>query len=518
MKKSIFIITITCCIIAFSCSEDLLTKENKNAQTTETFFKNTAELKSGVTGVYAILQSPDLYSRERFFLHDLRSDDMASGGGGLGAGFNQILNGSFDVANGTVGANWRGLYRLVHRANAIIAYGPEATVTDAAIHNRLIAEAKFLRALAYFDLYTQWGGVPLYTTFAASLDGASPRASVDEVKDLIIQDLTEAIEILPNSYSDADRGRVRKIAAQTLLGKLYLFDGDYDLAKVQLDAVRTYGETTFAGNPLMDLYFANFTEEDEFNKESIWEIVFNSSGGYNWNGDGNGSGPTESWIRSQEYSAIGWRNLIPSDKLLAEYEVNDPRLNDNFYFVGDEYGAPGARKVLTADVQGGNTSNFRGEVTKVSWKKYSVMYKLDPGSYYEQIGVNFRVMRYADVYLMLAEIENEVGSAALAIDYLNKTRQRPSVNMPLYPTTDYPTGTKDQILRAIMHERMVELAGEEIRNFDILRWRKNGKFGANTQPEPLSYFVAPKFQLLPIPLSELDANPNIDQADQNPGY
>src|SRR5690606_3118680 len=107
------------------------------------------------------------------------------------------------------------------------------------------------------------------------------------------------------------------------------------------------------GNPLMDEYFDNFTEEAEYNKESIWEISYTSAGNYSWDGDGNDYGPNESWIRSQEYSAVGWRNLIPSDKLLAEFEDGDPRLNFNFYFTGDMYGDPDDPVELTDEAQRG---------------------------------------------------------------------------------------------------------------------------------------------------------------------
>src|SRR5690606_39774057 len=92
--------------------------------------------------------------------------------------------------------------------------------------------------------------------------------------------------------------------------------------------------------------------------------------------DGNDYGPNESWIRSQEYSAVGWRNLIPSDKLLAEFEDGDPRLKFNFYFTGDTYGPPDNPVVLTDEAQRGNTSVYKGVEQKISWKKYSVMYKL----------------------------------------------------------------------------------------------------------------------------------------------
>jgi len=169
--------------------------------------------------------------------------------------------------------------------------------------------------------------------------------------------------------------------------------------------------------------------------------------------------------------------------------------------------------VLTDEAQRGNTSVYKGVEQKISWKKYSVMYKLDPGGYYDQIGINYRMIRYADIYLLAAEVENEIGTSVKALEYLNKTRNRPSVAMPEYPTADYPCNSKDEIMRAIIHERMVELAGEEQRNIDILRRRKVGKLTT----EPISYYE-PKDTLLPIPIVELDANPYIDQSQQNPGY
>jgi len=382
------------------------------------------------------------------------------------------------------------------------------------MQKRLIAEAKFLRAWQYFQLYGFWGDVPLYTTFSTSLDDAQPRTPKDQVKAQIVADLTDAIGVLPSTYSGNDLGRASKIAAQALLAKVYMFDGQYALAKPLLDAVIAAGEAAAGGTALMAEYFDNFTDENEYNKESIWEISYTSNGNYNWDGDGNDYGPNESWIRSQEYSAVGWRNLIPSDALLGEFETGDPRLKYNVYFTGDKFGDPSAQVTLTDGAQRGNSSVYKGVTQKISWKKYSLMYKLDPGGFYDKIGINYRVMRYGDFYLLAAECENEVGTPTQALIYLNKTRLRPSVNMPPYPTAAYPANSKSEILRAIMHERRVELAGEEQRNFDILRWRKNGKLTS----EPISYFQANKYELLPIPLAELDANTKIEQRDQNPGY
>ena len=148
------------------------------------------------------------------------------------------------------------------------------------------------------------------------------------------------------------------------------------------------------------------------------------------------------------------------------------------------------------------------------------MYKADPGGFNVNVGINYRLWRYADVLMLLAECENEVGSPANAISYLNQIRNRASVSMPNYGTAamdaaGFPVSSKDQIFKAIQHERFIELAGEEIRNIDILRWRANGKL---TGPDPISYFQAGKYELLPIPQDEFNTNSNFTPASQNPGY
>jgi hypothetical protein len=371
-----------------------------------------------------------------------------------------------------------------------------------------VAEARFLRAWAYYNLAGFWGGVPIYDTFGKSFSDAKARSKAEDVWAFVTSELDDLKDDLPTTYGGADLGRATRGAALTLLGKAWLFNGNYANAKTALEAVKAIGYS------LTPKYFDNFSEETEYNSESIFELSYTSSGNFNWDADGNGTTVNESWIRSQEYSAVGWRNLIPSDGLLNEYETGDPRLKDNFYFVGDTYGDPAAPKVLTVDKVQGNTSNFHGVPQKISWKKYSVMYKIDPGGFYDKIGINYRVFRYADVLLMLAECENEVGSASAAIGYLNQIRNRPSVMMPNYPTAAYPCNSQTEITRAIIHERRTELAGEEVRNFDILRWRKYDKLTS----EPIPYFTPNKYEVLPIPQDELNNNPNITQADQNPGY
>lgn len=506
--KTKILYTLAIAMLVCSCDSDLLDKSNPNNLTTDSYFKNDEEISKALNGVYAMLQSGNLNGREWFFLHDLRSDDVQSGGGQLQTERNQILTGTHSPNNFVLAGVFQNLYKLIHRANAVIEKAPQAKIKDEALVTRYISEARFLRAWAYNELLTLWGGVPIYTTYAKTLSDTKPRATETEVYNFLVQELKEIQSTLPSSYSDNDLGRATLGAAQMLLAKVHLWNGDYTNAKIELEKIKAQGYS------LVDNYFDNFSEETEYNAESIWEISYTSTGGYNWDGDGNDYGPNESWIRSQEYSAVGWRNLIPSDGLLAEFENGDPRLNDNFYFTGDTYGDPSNPKTLSDGDQRGNTVMYQNVAQKVSWKKYSVMYKLDPGGFYDQIGINYRMYRYADVLLLLAECENEVGSPTSAIDYLNAVRNRPSVNMPDYPTAAYPVNSKAEIFKAIVHERRTELAGEEIRNYDILRWRKNGKLTS----EPIPYFQPNKHEKLPIPQDELNNNPFIEQADQNPGY
>jgi tetratricopeptide (TPR) repeat protein len=514
MKKILTITSFLALGFAISCNEDELNKVNPNGVTFETFFNNEAELRSGVNSIYAIVQSNSLVSREWFFTHDLRSDEMASGGGQLETPRNQLLIGVQDPNNSLVNSIWRGWYRTIHRANVIIEKAPTVTSVPDAVRNRIVAEAKFLRAWAYYELGTFWGGVPIYTEFVKTVEGSKGRSTQKEVYDVAIADAKAAMASLPATYDANNQGRATNAAAQVLLARIYLQQGDYANAKTELEKVVSSGLYK-----LTDNYLDITNEEGEFNSESILEIVFAPSGGaYDWGSDGdNGTVPREEAVRSQEYSAIGWRNVIPSNKILNSYEMrskgdarDDPRFEMSYWRTGDMFN--NGRNVMTDQIVQGNFSMVGGVSQKVSWRKYSVIYKMNAG--YAQSGINMRIMRYADVLLMLAECENELGNTARAITLVNQVRARKSVNMPPLPTANFPAGNKQQVFDAIAHERYVELSAEQIRNFDIVRWRKNGKLTT----DPLSYFQKGKTELLPIPQTEIDNNPNMEQKDQNPGY
>jgi len=495
-----------------SCEEDL-ELENPNSVTVESYYKTEQDLTKAVNATYAVIQDATMLAREWFFLHDTRGDDMATGGGQLEAPRAQLMNGTNDPGNSVANSVWTGCYAMIHRANVVINKASGVEMDDETLRNRLVGEAKFLRSWAYFELVTFWGGVPLYEEYVSSLEGTLPRASADEVYAGIVANLTDAISALP--LIATDKGRATKGAAQTLLAKVYMQRDDYASAKALIKDV--IDSDIYS---LVDNYNDNFLEETEFNSESVFEVAFlDENGSFNWwynNGDRTGN---ETTLHNQEINPTSWGNMIPSQSLLEEFESTetgdvktDPRYKDSFYEVGDVYAggvlAEGNFNVASSVIRG-------GVAKKVGWRKHTLLYK-NASSYYPG-GINERVIRYAEVLLIMAECQNETDeSEANVIATLNQLRDRVSVSMPNYPTVNYPTSTKAERFAAIVHEKRIELNGEEIRNRDILRWRTQGKLDL-IGGDPISYY-AEKFALLPIPQAEIDNNAKISQSDQNTGY
>lgn len=516
MYKYIF---IACLLLGgISCTKDL-DKNNPSYVPLDKYFKNSSELQSGTNAIYSTFHASTLIGREWFFVHDLRSDDVSSGGGQLEVPRGQILNGATTADNPVMSSVWQGLYIVIHRANTVIGSAPNVTDNDA-LRDQCVAQAKFFRAWAYFELVTLWGPVPIYTQSVSLSNQFQARAAETAVYDLIIKDLTDAAGVLSASYSAANQGKITSGAANAMLGRVYMQKGDYAAAKAAL--LKVVNSSLYR---LVDNYSDNFLEETEFNAESIWEAVFVDKGdnAFDWGGTGDGAANSQSTIRNQEYCPVAWRNLIPSNKFLNEFEntatgaaKTDPRYKSTVYETGDRFNND--VDVLTDAMQNGNSSTVNGVTKKISWRKFMLLYKqsLSTASYHPG-GNNQRIIRYADVLLMLAECANETGDLGGAVAYLNQVRDRPSVAMPHYPTAQFPVGSKDQVTKAIMHERSVELGDEEVRNRDILRWRKMGYFTT----DPISYFRKNRDELLPIPQAEIDNNPALADggiAAQNPGY
>jgi len=401
---------------------------------------------------------------------------------------------------------WNGCYQMINRANLIFAKAPGVT-DNPALRDRLVGEAEFLRAWAYFELVSQWGDVPLYSETITAADGFKAKSPAADIYALVLSDLTDAVTKLPDSYGAADNGRATKGAANSLLGIVQMQKGDYTSAKAAL--MQVYGKYT-----LTDEYDWNFdgdTKNDagvtvttghEFNSESVFEVVFVDKGdnNFNWGYVGEGSTSPLSGVRNQEYG-ITWGNVIPSDQFLNAFEAGDPRYKFTIFEEGDQIltapGATGGPLTLTPAMMNIATSTRNSVTMKRFFRKYNIYQWVNSG--FHPGGINSRLIRYADVLLLLAECEAEIGSPAQAASYINEVRARPSVNMAPVTCT-----TKDEALKAVMHERTVELGAEERNSLDILRWRAKGYF-PSIEPDPKPGQV----DMFPIPASEISTNPLI---------
>lgn len=502
LKKILLAVTVLCIITIIACQKNLNVLD-KNNPTTASYFNTAVELQNGVNAIYSTLRSGSLVGREWFFTHDMRGSETNSGGAQLEAPRAELLTQpSPSPSNAVMTNEWTGSYQMINRANLLISKAPGVT-DNPALRDVTVGEAEFLRAWAYFELVSQWGDVPLYTDVITSATGYKAKTTAADIYKQIILDLTDAASKLPAVA--AQQGRATSGAANALLGRVQMQNGDYAAAKTAL--LQLYGKyslvANFGDNFDGDVKLAStvLTLGHEFNSESVFEVAFVDKGdnNFNWGYNGEGATADASTMRTQEYGIV-WGNVVPSDKILNEFEPNDPRYKFTFYESGDKImtmagTAPGVP--LTEIGMNVAQSNHNGVAQKRIYRKYSILDWTDDG--FHPDGINQRMIRYADVLLMLAECEAEVGTPVQAAIYINQVRARPSVNMP--PVV---LATHDQAIAAVMHERAVELAGEEVNNIDILRWRKKGYY-PSIRPDPKPGQVA----AFPIPASEIAANPLI---------
>lgn len=507
MRRNINIVIAAVILVVatvIACNKRLNVFDTNNP-TTASYFKTAAELRNGVNAVYSSMRAGNLIGREWFFTHDMRGAETNSGGPQLEAPRAELLKQPSPApSNSVMSSVWAGTYQMINRANLVISKAPDIK-DDPAARDVIVGEAEFLRAWAYFELVSMWGDVPLYTEPVTTPTGYKPQSPAADIYKQIIADLTDAAAKLPTGQSKD--GKASKDAANMLLGKVNMQKGDYAAAKTAL--LQVYGKYT-----LVDNFLDNFDGDvvvgsvsyapgfgHEFNSESIFEIAFVDKGddNFNWGYTGEGASADGSIMRSQEYGLV-WGNVVPSDGILNEFEAGDPRYKMTFYESGDTILTRSLKEspvVLTENGMNVAQSNRNGVVKKRIYRKYSILDWSDDG--FHPDGINQRIFRYADVLLMLAECEAEVGTPAQAASYINEVRARKSVNMAPVTLTSH-----DQAIAAVMHERAVEFAGEEMSNIDILRWRAKSYY-PSIRPDPKPGQVA----LFPIPTSETSANPSI---------
>lgn len=470
-----------------SCDTKDLELTNPNNLSPDTYFKTEAQVQSAVNAAYANLQTQGLYTRHIFFSLDNMAHDNL-GNPQLEA--NKVLfeNFTFDSSSDIIETVWGTCYSGINKANFVIQNEAKINEIPNGIlsqekKNKFIGEAKFMRAYYYFLLVNRFGDIPIYTESGVTGKARSPKADVFA---LIESDLDYASKNLLSKTTE-QLGRATKEAAFAYLGKVLLYQKKYEAALVALNNV--------TGFSLESNFYNNFMDETEHGPESVFEVEYQQSlgTGDKWGSATSGSGANEATFRGQEYGLLDWFNVYPSDDLLDEYESGDKRYADTFYEEGDLYN---------------NGNSTMGPISlgrRAGWKKYQNYYKRTSEN--QDSSINFKTMRYSDVLLMKAECLTLQASPDFegAIELIAQVRDRAGLTTSI-------AANKTAVFAALVHERKVEFAGEQLRFDDIIRWGIGATELAGTG------FTVGKNELWPIPSREISSNPNIGIGAQNPNY
>ncbi|GAC1372326.1 MAG: RagB/SusD family nutrient uptake outer membrane protein [Hymenobacter sp.] len=495
-------------LLATGCQKDLLDKVNPNAPSTAQFWKSQDDAVKGVYACYSGIQQYACYGHSWQFI-TARSDESYSQSPFVElAIFTRFIqtNNNFFISSFA----WNDYYRTIYRTNQVLTHVPDIQM-DATLKKRLLAETRFVRALMYFDLDSFFGNVPLILTESVVTTRAK-QATPAEVEAQVIADLQAAIPDLPLTYSGADKGRATKGAAQALLAKMYMQQRKWAEASALFQQIidsKTYS--------LVPSYLDNFTEANENNSESLFEVQYTGSVLDVGQGQDNASA-SEGYDRPNFFGPpiYSFSDVQPRRWLLDAYTDSTVAL------------APGSTKNHQIDprrdisiISSINPDRFYGKTfqelgynpNQQYWRKsLNDRTRTTPENFTS--GINFRVIRYADVLLLQAEALNELGQPAAAVPLVNQVRQR--VGLAPIVAANY---TQNSLRLYMRNERGRELAGEGQRWFDILRWglldNQAGLDDLKTRDGDFANFVLGKSKLLPIPQSDIDIDPNIKQ---NPGY
>jgi len=513
IKNTTILLGIVICISA--CTE--LEQVNPNFPTEDSFWKTRQDFYQGLIGAYDQLQSSEMYGGKIQQTYNLLSDE------GFTGEFGEPLNlATFtsDLDNEFLETLWYDLYTLIARSYEVIERGKSSNVSGI---EGIIGEAKFLVALAYYNLLNTYGDGIAYVDGIQGANDRPRKAEPGEMWNFTEALLNEAIPVLPTSYIASDFGRATKGAAQSLLAKVHMQQGDYTAAEPILMQVIQSGYKLNAD------YESNFTEElTTGNKEVIFQVNFLHNGPQEES--------DEAWyfrINTPGPSNIGiWADQLASAFTIRSYLVEadrdgnlDPRMNVSIFTEHTD-------KTLYGQTWTWWVTNTTEIVTGASFYKFNeneaVLDEIYNGSGYVQWkngGKDMIIIRYADILLLYAEALNENGKTSEAHQYVNMVRARSNMN-DLEVTAGRELN-QDEFREQLKHERLVELCGEYLRMFDLKRWGEYGPKVAEDFTVPatgdviardsiFADFRVGKDELFPIPLDELDLNPNL--LPQNPGW
>jgi hypothetical protein len=503
MNKIFFAIATT--LVMAGCSSKNLELTNPNKITTETFWKNEADVQSAFAATYALFKNVDggYWGVRGVELSNGRGDDFFIRND---VSYLYQLSTFTNTPDNAAANNVFNIsYRAIFRANQILENIDKVGDLDDTKKKQYIAEAKFLRGLNYYILAVNFGAVPLKTTVPVSTtDYFIPVSTESEIWAQVIKDFTEAAADLPLSYSTADLGRATKGSALGFLGKSYVYLKDWPNAETTLKQL-TVAPFTYQ---LMANFGDNFTVANDNNIESLFEIQLGDVGGTNpWSGEN--ANESLGVTTAQEFApseVSGWFEVSPTDKLFDEFQKEktitdelDPRMYATLMW--DYPGATFYNKPFSAfSLQFGYKSMYK------KYQNYTQDNELvgsNGGSYTSNI--NEKALRYADILLLLSEAVTMEGRPADAYPYINMVRNR--AQLPVLTA-----GLDDtQMMAEIRHQRMLEFAREGQRFYDLKRWGLLQQELTNSDKVGKQFYVVNKHDYFPIPQNEINANSKAEQ-------
>lgn len=491
LKHTFIGILSTCALGLASCDLNIM-PESYIADIN--FYKNEAEVNTAVIGCYGGMHNP---LNIEWALTELRSDNTRMNGTrSSNDAFMQLLAldlGTMDASNPNIRTYWEATYQNINNCNTLLNPGVMSVVEDEKKRAQFEGEALFIRAYHYFNLVRLFGPTFLVTEEVSMQESLrKDRSSVQAVYTQIINDLKLSVDDLQDvTYSSNDLGRATALAAKSLLAKVYLTLGNYEAAQPLLnDVVTAKGET------LSVRYAEVFDVTKEMNDEIIFAVRYKGGSLGIGSPFANTFAPQNSGANVITGSGDG--KNYPTKEISAAYSKEDLR-----------------KEVSMADTYYDKSKEMEAQVAYV--KKYlsEVAVRYDAEN-------DWPILRYADVLLMYAEVLNEVEGPSAGLKYLNLVRERAGL-----PEIESSEVTTRNVFRTYLEkERRLELAFENQRWFDLLRWGKAievvNKHIQETEWDFYSGYTQQTNKLkehqliLPIPQSVIDNNPGV--ITQNPNY
>ncbi len=463
-------------LFSFGCS-DFLTLSPETERNVLNSYHTPSDFNNALMGGYATLRTTGIYGNSLIWMGEISTDNSDYGVTRASQNVDnfQFIDKNYTSLNSIIYNAWRDHYVGLRRVNAIINR-IQAVEMGEAVKNQYTGEAKFLRALYYFNLVRLFGEVPLVTSEITDPEGGTnlPRASKDEIYKLIIADLTDAEENLPEVYTSSQSGRATREAARGILGKVYLTRKEWEKAAQKLKEIIDSGSYRLLAN-----YSEVFSYTTPVNDEILFNVQYKSGNTGQGSNFGRAFAPSGVGISVLGPNAgTGGGLNRPTDDLVNAYEEGD------------------LRKPFTLQTSYIDNAGRRVEGNYVS--KY-----IQFGALAGDSDVDFPVLRYADVLLMYGETLNELGETQHALGYINQIRLRAG----LKELSDLNQNT---YRLAMEKERRLELAFENHRWFDLIRTNRYLEVmrskGSTVRDHHILYL---------IPQLELDLNPSLIQ---NPGY